>query len=136
MKRISIIPLLLIPLLAVAKPGYKITLQVDGCKDSAVLMGYYMAQDRYVIDTAYNNGRGKFVFKGDNELLPGLYFFTNNTDRFVEFAVYSFDIYFDVSLHLAHLDELFGVMDKADKMMKKSKKSKRKNGKKYGEIRL
>ena len=71
-----------------AKPGYKITLQVDGCKDSAVLMGYYMAQDRYVIDTAYNNGRGKFVFKGDNELLPGLYFFTNNTDRFVEFAVY------------------------------------------------
>ena len=88
MKRISIIPLLLIPLLAVAKPGYKITLQVDGCKDSAVLMGYYMAQDRYVIDTAYNNGRGKFVFKGDNELLPGLYFFTNNTDRFVEFAVY------------------------------------------------
>ena len=48
----------------------------------------------------------------------------------------TFDIYFDVSLHLAHLDELFGVMDKADKMMKKSKKSKRKNGKKYGEIRL
>ncbi len=48
----------------------------------------------------------------------------------------TFDIYFDVSLHLAHLDELFGVMDKADKMMKKSKKSKRKNGKKYGEISL
>ena len=38
----------------------------------------------------------------------------------------TFDIYFDVSLHLAHLDELFGTFDKAQKMMKKSKKSKRK----------
>ena len=38
----------------------------------------------------------------------------------------TFDIYFDVSLHLAHLDELFGTLDKAEKMMKKSKKSKRK----------
>ena len=38
----------------------------------------------------------------------------------------TFDIYFDVSLHLAHLDELFGSLDKAQKMMKKSKKSKRK----------
>ncbi len=89
MKRIAIITLLFIPLLAVAKPGYKITLHVDGCKDSAVLMGYYMAEERYVVDTAYNNGRGKFVFKGDEELLPGLYFFTNNVDRFVEFAVYN-----------------------------------------------
>lgn len=89
MKRIIIIAFLFVPLLAVAKPGYKITLQVDGCKDSAVLMGYYMAKDRYVMDTAYNNGRGKFVFKGDEELLPGLYFFTNNSDRFVEFAVYN-----------------------------------------------
>ena len=38
----------------------------------------------------------------------------------------TFDIFFDVSLHLAHLDELFGTFDKAQKMMKKSKKSKRK----------
>lgn len=38
----------------------------------------------------------------------------------------TFDIYFDVSLHLAHLDELFGTLDKAEKMMKKSKKSKKK----------
>ena len=32
----------------------------------------------------------------------------------------TFDIYFDVSLHLAHLDELFGVMDKADHYERKT----------------
>ena len=88
MKRIIIISLFLLPLLAAAKPGYKLTLQVDGCTDSAILLGYYLAQERYVVDTAYNNGRGKFVFKGDKELYPGLYFFTNNSDRFVDFVIY------------------------------------------------
>lgn len=88
MKRLSLILLLCLPLLAAAKPGYKITLQVEGCTDSTILIGYYLLQERYVFDTAYNNGRGKFVFKGDRDLDPGLYFFTNNSDRFVEFAVY------------------------------------------------
>lgn len=89
MKRILIILLLSLPGMMLAKPGYKLTFQVDGCKDSTILLGYYMAQERYVVDTAYNNGRGKFVFKGDTELHPGLYFFTNNTDRFVEFVIYN-----------------------------------------------
>ena len=88
MKRLLIILLLCLPLLASAKPGYKLTLQVDGCTDSAILLGYYLAQERYVVDTAFNNGRGKFVFKGDTELYPGLYFFTNNSDRFVDFVIY------------------------------------------------
>ncbi|MCR5553935.1 MAG: DUF4919 domain-containing protein [Bacteroidales bacterium] len=34
----------------------------------------------------------------------------------------TFDIYFDVSLHLAHLDKLFGGFDKSTKKMKKSKR--------------
>ena len=89
MKRILVIILFCLPGMLFAKPGYKLTLQVDGCSDSSILIGYYMAQERYVIDTAYNNGRGKFVFKGNKELYPGLYFFTNNTDRFVEFVIYN-----------------------------------------------
>lgn len=89
MKRILIILLLSFSTMVMAKPSYKLTLQVDGCTDSAILLGYYMAQERYIVDTAYNNGRGKFVFKGDNELKPGLYFFTNNSDRFVEFVIYN-----------------------------------------------
>ena len=94
MKRINLISialllLLALPVAASAKPGYKLTFQVDGCTDSSIFLGYFMAQERYVLDTAYNNGRGKFVFKGDKELYPGLYFFTNNSGNFVEFVIYN-----------------------------------------------
>ncbi len=82
--------LLLLPLVAFgAKKGYKITFVVDGSTDSAVYMGFYLAQHRYICDTAYNNGKGKFVFEGKEELRPGLYYLTNNSDRFVEFVVYN-----------------------------------------------
>lgn len=89
---LPLLPLLLLlltlPLSASAKPGYKFTLHIDGCTDSSILLCYYQLKDRYVVDTAWNNGRGKFVFKGDKELPEGLYFFTNNSGRFVDFVVY------------------------------------------------
>ena len=81
--------LLMLPMVSFgAKKDYKITFVVDGCKDSVVYMGYYLAQNRYFCDTAYNNGKGKFVFEGNKELKPGLYYLTNNVDRYVEFVVY------------------------------------------------
>lgn len=93
--RLSILLLaLMLPLTVTAspaKPGkltYKITIQIDNATDSVLLLGYYHTQNRYIMDTAYNNGRGKFVFEGTSELYPGLYFFTNNNDRLTEFIVY------------------------------------------------
>ena len=88
--RFSILLLLLaLPLLAFgAKKGYKITFRVDGNTDSLMYMGYFHAQNRYFCDSAVNNGKGKFVFEGDETLHPGLYYFTNNRDRYVEFVIY------------------------------------------------
>lgn len=89
MKRLNVILLLmLLPLLAAAKPAYKITLQIDGNTDSTMLLGYYYAESLRVLDTAYNNGHGKFVFEGDRELLPGLYFFNNQKGQYVDFVIY------------------------------------------------
>lgn len=89
MKRLLIIAsVLLLPLLATAKPSYKITLQIDGNTDSMLILGYYYAQHTYACDTAYNNGHGKFFFDGSRDLLPGLYFFSNNAGRYVDFVVY------------------------------------------------
>ena len=90
MKRHLVIWLiLLLPLLAVAKPsGYKFTLQIDGNKDSLLILGYYHAKDLRILDTAYNNGRGKFVFEGSRQLPPGLYFFNDGHGRFLDFVVY------------------------------------------------
>ena len=87
--RLIALVFILLPLVATAKPAYKITLQVDGCKDSMLLMCFYYAQSERIADTAFNNGKGRFVFEGEEELKPGLYFFTNNTNRYVEFVIYN-----------------------------------------------
>ena len=84
-----LIALLLVPTVSfAAKSNYKITFIAEGNKDSMLYMGYYLAQYKFFCDSAYNNGKGKFVFEGDRELDPGLYYITNNKDRFVEFVVY------------------------------------------------
>lgn len=81
--------LVLLPLFAFgAGKGYKITFVAEGNTDSVLYMGYYYAQNRYYCDTAVASGKGKFVFEGKRELYPGLYFFTNNKDKYVDFVVY------------------------------------------------
>ena len=88
-KKILFLMLVLAALPVLAKPaGYRFTLQIDGNSDSMMILGYYYAQHTYICDTAYNNGHGKFVFEGTRELLPGLYFFTDNNGRYVDFVVY------------------------------------------------
>ena len=90
-RKITLLLLLLtmLPLASfAAKNGYKITFRVDGNTDSLIYMGYYHAQNRYFCDSAVNNGKGKFVFEGKEDLKPGLYYLTNNRDRFVAFVVY------------------------------------------------
>lgn len=91
MKRLFLLPLLiLLPLtLSAAKPKYKITLQIDGNRDSVMSIGYYYAQHTYVCDSAVNDGQGRFHFESDRELLPGLYFFTDRKGRYVDFVVYN-----------------------------------------------
>lgn len=89
MKRLSLALLLLLPLAAWSKPAYKITLQIDGNRDSMMLLCFYYAHNERIADTAFNDGNGKFVFEGDATLHPGLYFFTNNHNRYVEFVIYN-----------------------------------------------
>lgn len=88
MKRILLSLLVLLPLAGFGKPAYKITLQVDGCTDSNMLMCYYFAQNMHIADSARLDRKGRFVFEGDQELKPGLYFFTNRRDHYAEFVVY------------------------------------------------
>jgi len=80
--------LLLLALPMAAKPGYKITLQIDNSKDTLMILGYYHAQHLRIADSAYNNGKGHFVFEGDRELKPGMYYFSDGKGRFVDFVVY------------------------------------------------
>lgn len=87
-KYLTLIALLALFGTAAAKPTYKITLQIEGATDSVVYIGYYHGQNRYICDTAFNNGKGKFVFEGKRDLKPGMYFFTNDRNKLAEFVVY------------------------------------------------
>ena len=84
----SFLIFLLLSLSVTAKPGYKFTLQIDGNEDSMLLVCYYHAQTLRILDSARNNGHGRFVFEGTRELKPGLYYFTDNKGHSVDFVVY------------------------------------------------
>lgn len=69
--------------------NYRISLTVRHSKDSVMYMGYYYADGSYVIDTALRDKKGRFVFSSDKvHLLPGMYFFSASSTRWVDFIVY------------------------------------------------
>ena len=81
--------LLALPTQARKKPTYEITLKINGCRDSMMYMGYYYAKGNSVVDTAYLDKKGCFVFTSTKDTLPeGLYFFANPKGNYVEFVVY------------------------------------------------
>lgn len=79
---------LLLPLLAAAKPAYRITLQIDGNSDSLMYLGYYYAQGMYKFDSTTASDRGKFLFEGSRTPEPGMYFFMNTAGKRVDFIIY------------------------------------------------
>ena len=78
------------------KSTYHITLKIQGGIDSTMFMGYYHGKGNRVVDTAYLDKKGRFVFTSDTRKLPeGLYFFANNKGSYVEFVVYHESPFFD-----------------------------------------
>ena len=83
-----------------AKPsgskGYHIVMTSVGGQDSMLMMGYYMLGNSYVLDTAFLDKKGRFVFENKKrELKPGLYFFANDKGEFVDWVVYNEKIDFE-----------------------------------------
>lgn len=76
------------PAPAKPKKAYEITLKIEGGKDTMMLMGNYYARGNQVVDTAWRNPKGVFVFSGTDTLPWGLYFFANSEGNYVEFVVY------------------------------------------------
>ena len=80
---------MVLPTQARKKPTYEITLKIKGCRDSVMYLGYYYAKGNSVVDTAYIDKTGRFVFTSTTDTLaPGLYFFANPKGTYVEFVVY------------------------------------------------
>lgn len=85
------------------RDNYKITLTIQGNTDSLMLMGYYYAENMYVLDTARRDSKGRFVFSSTTkELLPGMYFFsTAKQTKWVDFVVYHEKPFFTFSTNEA-----------------------------------
>ncbi len=72
----------------VQKEGYKFIVSINNANDTVLYLGQYYNRNQYAIDTAVMNKKGQFIFEdAKKKLYPGLYFFTNNKDKLVEFAV-------------------------------------------------
>ena len=80
---------LAMPSYARKKPTYEITLKINNGYDSVMYMGYYFGSGNKVVDTAFLDKKGRFVFSSTTDTLPyGLYFFANTKGTYVEFVVY------------------------------------------------
>ena len=96
MKRYAKAALLLLLAAVVAFPaqarkkklGYQITLTINYGADTMMYLGNYFAKGNQVVDTAYRDRKGRFVFSGKDTLPEGLYFFANPRGNYVEFVVY------------------------------------------------
>lgn len=75
MKRILAVGVLLgfINLTFAQHPAYRIAVQIDGLKDTTLLLGYHFGDKKYVSDTARVDSNGTAVFTGDSLLKGGIY---------------------------------------------------------------
>ena len=90
-KRLAILLLALaitLPATARNKPAYELILKIKNGQDTLMLLGNYYARGNQVVDTAYRDKQGRFVFTGNDTLPWGLYFFANAQGNYVEFVVY------------------------------------------------
>lgn len=55
------------------KSAYRIEVQVEGLKDTSLLLGYHFGDKKFVSDTAKVNSKGVAVFTGDSLLKGGIY---------------------------------------------------------------
>ncbi len=67
--------------------GHEINFVVAGLGDTTFLLGNFFGESTYVKDTAKADATGRFVFKGNEKLEPGMYFLVLNKTRLFDFLI-------------------------------------------------
>ena len=71
-----------------AQTGYRITFNIEGVKDSLLLLANYSGDKQFVVDTAYPGKNNQYIFSSSADLLPGMYFIAGqNKSRLFDFLV-------------------------------------------------
>ncbi len=84
--------------------GYRIEVQIEGLKDTTLLLGYHFGEKKYVQDTAKVNSSGIAVFQGDSTLKQGIYLIILPSKTYFEILV-SDNQKFEVKTELNNLLE-------------------------------
>lgn len=85
--------------------GYKIEVQIEGIKDTTLMLGYHMGEKKFVQDTAKVDSKGVAVFEGDSVLRGGIYL-----------VILPSKTYFEI---LVSDNQTFGVKTTSDKLIEK-----------------
>ena len=68
--------------------GYKISVELKNYDQSETYLGYHLGDKQYLKDTAQVDKSGKFVFKGEEELAPGMYLIVMPPDnKFIQVLI-------------------------------------------------
>ncbi len=88
MKRISfLLTIIIIGFVSITRAqGYKIEVQINGLKDTTIMLGYHLGDKKYVQDTAKVDSKGYAVFQGDS-LRQGIYLVILPTKTYFEILV-------------------------------------------------
>jgi len=106
MNRILLVLLCFSSFLSQAQSGYRLGFQVEGWKDTTVLLAYYNGEQTLRRDTARVDKKGTFFFEGSKPLLQGLYLLAVNNTRQFEFVVGEdqvFDLHTRTDDYYAHM---------------------------------
>ena len=78
--------------------GYRIEIGIDNYEGDTVFLGYRRGEKVYSKDTIAVNANGKFIFEGEEELMPGIYLVLMPPDnKFFDFILMRGDQHFSVS---------------------------------------
>lgn len=70
-----------------AQSGYKITVNIEGVKDSMLYLANHYGDKQYIKDSAMANSKGTAVFQGKEKLQSGMYLVVLPDKNFFEFIV-------------------------------------------------
>ena len=75
-------------LLSAQKTGHHIEVKIDGLESESLSLGYYLMDKQYLLDTAYVDNDGLYVFQGEEPLAAGMYLIVIPPDnRFFQIMV-------------------------------------------------
>lgn len=85
------------------KTPHKIEVQINGVKDTTLLLGYHYGAKKLVSDTIWVDSKGKGVFSGDSLLDGGLYLVLTPDYRYFEIMIDDADQTFKIQTDTASL---------------------------------